>query len=80
MKPLDSVPKLAPSFKAVNQQRNSAPVLNPVVVEEKPFVPLPLRTDSVDPYKAKTPKGWAQNGPNGNERQQEIFHNLNFNT
>jgi len=64
MKPLDSVPKLAPSFKAVNQQRNSAPVLNPVVVEEKPFVPLPLRTDAVDPYKAKTPKGWAQNGPN----------------
>jgi len=57
MKPLDSVPKLLPNFKA--QPQNPLPDQPKVtlVEEEKPFVPVPLRPSSINLYKP-TPKGW----------------------
>lgn len=62
MKPLESVPKLLPNFKAQPAPATSDVAVPPpvsVVEEEKPFVLAPLRPDSVDPYKPKAPKGWA---------------------
>uniref|UniRef100_A0A0P4YVP3 Uncharacterized protein n=1 Tax=Daphnia magna TaxID=35525 RepID=A0A0P4YVP3_9CRUS len=62
MKPLESVPKMLPHFKAQPQtstaaETESVPVAAPV--EEKPFVPTPLRPDNVNPYKPKAAKGWG---------------------
>jgi len=79
MKPLDTVPKMLPNFKA---QPVAAPSLTSVVaaddpppVEEKPFVLAPLRPESVDIYKLKAPKGWAFTGPvaSGKETLGFIF-------
>ena len=62
MKPLESVPKLLPHFKAqavAESESSSFSKSESSVVEEKHFVPQPLRPDAVDPYKPKAPKGWA---------------------
>lgn len=62
MKPLESVPKLLPHFKAhavTESETSSFSKSESSVVEEKHFVPQPLRPDAVDPYKPKAPKGWA---------------------
>lgn len=60
MKPLESVPKMLPNFKAQPQtaaETESVPAA--ASVEEKPFVPTPLRPDNVNPYKPKAAKGWG---------------------
>lgn len=62
MKPLESVPKMLPHFKAQAQtsaagEFESAATAAPV--DEKPFVPTPLRPDNFNPYKPKAPKGWG---------------------
>ncbi|XP_057365531.1 uncharacterized protein LOC130686425 [Daphnia carinata] len=65
MKPLESVPKMLPNFKAQPQTSAAAEsetALQASIEEEKPFVPTPLRPDNVNPYKPKAPKGWG-NGP-----------------
>ena len=72
MKPLESVPKMLPNFKAQtastmtveseSTQKTTMSISSSSsvsVVEEKPFVPTPLRPDNVNPYKTKTPKGWG---------------------
>lgn len=62
MKPLESVPKMLPHFKAqavTESETTSFSKSETSVVEEKHFVPQPLRPDAVDPYKPKAPKGWA---------------------
>ena len=71
MKPLDSVPKLLPNFKA--QQQNplpDQPAKVTLVEEDKPFVPAPLRASSVNLYKPM-PKGWTTATPCNN-------HLINF--
>ena len=67
MKPLESVPKMLPNFKAQPQtsaavESGKALAASTATEEEKPFVPTPLRPDNVNPYKPKAPKGWG-NGP-----------------
>jgi hypothetical protein len=60
MKPLDSVPKMLPNFKAQPQQTLTAAESEAAApAEEKPFVPTPLRPDNVNPYKPKAAKGWG---------------------
>lgn len=62
MKPLESVPKLLPHFKAhavTESETTSFTKSETSLVEEKHFVPQPLRPDAVDPYKPKAPKGWT---------------------
>jgi len=66
MKPLDTVPKMLPNFKAQPVPATLTSVVtadDPPPVEEKPFVLAPLRPESVDIYKLKAPKGWAFTGP-----------------
>jgi len=65
MKPLESVPKLLPNFKAQAAQSPAVQLVEPTaapVEEEKPFVLAPLRPSSVNLYKP-TPKGWANTAP-----------------
>lgn len=65
MKPLDTVPKMAPSFKAqpvTISTESSAVGMVDNMTEEKPFIPTPLRTDAVNIYKPKAPKGWPGSG------------------
>ena len=62
MKPLDSVPKMLPNFKAQPQTLTAAESESALAAEpadEKPFVPTPLRPDNVNPYKPKAAKGWG---------------------
>jgi hypothetical protein len=63
MKPLDSVPKMLPNFKAQPQTLTAAECESALAAaapaEEKPFVPTPLRPDNVNPYKPKAAKGWG---------------------
>lgn len=62
MKPLDSVPKMLPHFKAQPQTLSAESETTATApVEEKPFVPTPLRPDNINPYKPKAPKGWGNN-------------------
>lgn len=71
MKPLESVPKMLPNFKAQAQTSaavESGSTLATAPVDEKPFVPTPLRPDSVNPYKPKAPKGW------GNAPGRGLYH------
>lgn len=72
MKPLDTVPKLLPSFKAQPQNLLAEEPKVTVVEEEKPFVPAPLRPSNVDLYKP-TPKGWG-NASLCNEWMQNEFN------
>lgn len=62
MKPLESVPKLLPHFRAQAFHESETTTITKsesTVVEEKHFVLQPLRPEAVDPYKPKAPKGWA---------------------